>query len=549
MIDLLWRPVQLRGWRAALLVALGVAVSWALIGVLRHGSWAPMEDAEILSWLGSGAHLPLSGFLPALADTEAGHPGFEARYRPVFYVFKIGETLLWGAHPAVWMTVRVLMLGVVVASIWWVMIAVVGPFFGTLLAWLAVTQYYWADVWTHNALPEQYAAVAVALMAVAGVRLFATLHRGERAGAALAMMSAATIVAVGCKENFTALCLPLAVAAAFCLHRRAAGRWAYASVILAIAWSCFVLGAALLGVRRGGNTDIFGHVVTPASRLKLLLASWPLRVIAGLAASLVAAAIVRAIVARARPAALAAIDRMIAQQSIVGASIGIIFLSQVIFYNGQFPSFGGRYDFPGRTLELAFWASAFVAVRQLAEALGWRAFTRHLAAAGFAVAIAMYAGSSGFHLHDAAVTYVERTDAMREAVRASLAQAPGVPAPVVMTSGNPSDYETAMFVASLVTVWGAPNPVFLRTRGYSDRATSDAFGAGTATVLTQVARDGEPRYHLRPLRELAAALEHASGRCVGLRLEGYGTAVPVPCDAALALPGRPDSAAAGVRTP
>jgi hypothetical protein len=231
-------------------------------------------------------------------------------------------------------------------------------------------------------------------------------------------------------------------------------------------------------------------------------------------------------VRRARPAALAATERVLAQQVVVAGVVTIVFLSQVIFYNGQFPSFGGRYDFPGRTTEIIVYASLIVGAGTLAGVLGW---PRGLARAAFASAIALRALASGFHVHDTAVLYVDRTTKMRDAVATVLARASGDSTPVVMFSTDPNDYEAAMLVGALLQTMHVANPVFLATPRYTPRQLRDPFLSAVGDLLQLSARDGDARFHLRPNSELAGALARAGGKCVALQLHGYEPFEPWPC--------------------
>jgi len=480
--------------------------------------------------MGWKQRVPLSDALALLGTTEAATPGGDQRYRPLYYAFKVLECVLWGANPVAWFTARIALFALTIFGIWWALVAVTGPLWGTLLGWYAFTQYYWGDVWAHACLGEQYAAVCVAVMAVGGVLAGERLRDGARADGPLMLMAAAAFVAVGVKENFVVLTVPLAVALWLCRRRRLAGPAAYAAALVALAGATFVIGAVLVGTMRSGGVDVYRNSTGLGSRARLLAGKWPRLVAAALAIAAAGAAAFRSWVRRARPAALAVTERVLAQQAVVAGLVTIVFMAQVVFYNGQFPSFGGRYDFPGRLVEVAVYASLIVGAGTIAGTLAW---PRGLARFVCAGALALRALGSGFHVRETAWIYVDRTSKMHEALNATLAAAAGGATPVVLFSTDPGDYEAAMMVGAVLQTMRATNPVFLSAPRYTARQLRDPFPAAVGVLLEAASRDGAAQFYLHPQGELAAAIARAGGRCVALRLHGYEPFEPWPCDAKL----------------
>lgn len=522
-----WAPVALRGWKALAMFTLSVIASYLLIGALRHGSWYILDDAEILSWMGWKQHVPLSDAFALLGSTEAAAPGADQRYRPLYYAFKVLECVLWGANPVAWFNARIALSALTIFGMWWALVAVTGPLWGTLLGWYTFTQYYWGDVWAHACLGEQYAAVCVAAMAVGGVLVGERLRDGARADGPLMLMAASAFVAVGVKENFAVLALPLAIALALCWRRRLAGPPAYAAALVAFGGAAFVIGAVLVGTMRSGGVDVYRNSTGLGSRARLLVGKWPRVLAAALALCAVAAAAVRIWVRRARPAARAATDRVLAQQAVVAAMVAIVFLSQLVFYNGQFPTFGSRYDFPGRATEIVVYASLIAGAGTMAQLLG---LPRGLARFACGGALSLRALGGGFHVRDVTFVYVERTSAMRVAIATVLQRAGAGDVPVLLISTDPGDYESAMVVGGLLRTMRAPNPVFLAPPRYSPRQTADPFAAAVGSEMRRIAHDGFAQVYLLPRGDFTAALARAGGRCVALRLHAYDPFEPWPCD-------------------
>jgi hypothetical protein len=62
--------------------------------------FGPFDDHEPLDWLGPDNRLPWSEFWTTFVNkTEVGQWGSASRFRPAYYLFRVGETVLFGNNP------------------------------------------------------------------------------------------------------------------------------------------------------------------------------------------------------------------------------------------------------------------------------------------------------------------------------------------------------------------------------------------------------------------------------------------------------------------
>jgi hypothetical protein len=95
------RLLSFTGFSTALVSAFGVAF-WAT-GPSFTAKFGPIDDHEPLIWMGPDGHLPWSEFWTTFINkTEIGQWGASGRFRPAYYLFRVGETVLFGNNPWAW---------------------------------------------------------------------------------------------------------------------------------------------------------------------------------------------------------------------------------------------------------------------------------------------------------------------------------------------------------------------------------------------------------------------------------------------------------------
>ncbi len=87
---------------ATALVSAFVVAFWAT-GPSFTAKFGPIDDHEPLMWMGPDGHLPWSEFWATFINkTEVGQWGGSGRFRPAYYLFRVGETVLFGNNPWDW---------------------------------------------------------------------------------------------------------------------------------------------------------------------------------------------------------------------------------------------------------------------------------------------------------------------------------------------------------------------------------------------------------------------------------------------------------------
>ena len=186
--------------------------------------FGPLDDSEILSWLGGSNRLPITEYFTTLVqETEVGRFGDYARFRPAIYAVKVLETVIAGNNVQLHYSFVVISFGVTtillgLSTAWWLYAAVrinrvpwSSVFAGltsvvTTLLFVGLAS--WSDIATRLGPSERLAAFGLAL---ATLSLTALVFRGRPAWWVGAIVGVS--LAVLSKENFLMLsAAPLVVA-------------------------------------------------------------------------------------------------------------------------------------------------------------------------------------------------------------------------------------------------------------------------------------------------------------------------------------------------
>jgi hypothetical protein len=453
------------GLRWLLMACAAAAICWLLFGASPSATWGIIDDHEIHSMIGAGRdRIPL-GELPGLI---AGHPEIASptftstRYRPAYYLLRLGEAAAWGRWSGGWMITRLVLftftalLGFDLLRQW---LGFVGG--GIALAVFA-SLWMWPEIVIQLGPPECYAAPAVVAFAWCVVHI---LRAGSAAGAApWAGLTLAAIVAIGAKENFVILApLTILVAATEWWRGRltAAAVGACAVVSAAALWVAFVVGA---GIAANGGRDVYQRPVGFAgfARGGEGSSGRALRKLAGYGVPLLAVAAGLGIAAwrsrLARP--------RLAVVCAVGATLAVTALSQFFFYRGEVFK-KCRYDLPfvplvvilliGGLVLASMWRSGGPAVRRM---------RRRLLVPGTLAIAAIALGGD----HARAVTrgYADRTQAFftrLDALATACRAAPERPVVFGIETDPAANYEATLSVPTYLRSFGVANALFLDPAG------------------------------------------------------------------------------------
>lgn len=447
--------------RWLLMACAAAAVCWLLFGASPTASWGIIDDHEIHAMIGAGRERIPAGELPSLIarHPEIASPPFTStRYRPAYYLLRLGEAAAWGRSSDGWMITRLVLftftalLGFDLLRQW---LGFVGG--GIALAMFA-SLWMWPEIVIQLGPPECYAAPAVVAFAWCAVHI---LRSGTTAGAApWAGLTLAALVAIGAKENFVILA-PLAVLVAAYEWWR--GRLTASAVVACIVvtaaavWVAFVVGA---GITANGGRDVYQRPVGLAgfARGSEGTSRRALRKIAGYGLPLFVAAgglgfaAWRSHLARPRLAAVFA----------VGAVVALAALSQFFFYRGEVFK-KCRYDLPFVPLVVILFIGGLVLLSTWRSGSpSWRRIRRRLLVPGTLAIAACALG--GDHARAVTREYAARTQSFSARLDALAAACRADPErPVVFRIGTDpaANYEATLSVPTYLRSFGVSNALFL----------------------------------------------------------------------------------------
>lgn len=481
--------------------------------------WGLMDDAEFLGWAPRGQSLPVRQYVATLATTEVGRIGTTTRFRPIYYTLRVAERVLWPASAAWYYAARTGMFALGLSLCAWALFVALGRVVGAGIFAIIATEWFWRDIWAHGGPAEQYAMVGTSMLAVAGA--FAWTDARMTHVRSIAWLAAAgTVLAMGSKENFLILAVPCAIVllrmAAVPEHRRTA----VALLVVVVACAMAIVAAIIPGLRLAGN-DVYGNQVGPNARLAWLGSGTGVLLLAIIVAVGVLPFVSwrvlphtrRTVEARRRHAVMA--RAMYVQ---VGLLL-LLFMSQLTYYAPKWPTFGGRYDFPGMlVLPLAFASFAVFLLRWLELAGAGARALRRVGMATSLVAIAVASRHGAFPVRDAAEVNARHTQELHAVLSGVVERAHrmGPKTPIIVEWETGSEQEPATSMLRLLYEAGSDGPFFLRA----------AAGAPSRGPLGEFARTGTlgrgwRDVTLQPLHSLDAMLEASGGAAMVVMLDGY----------------------------
>ena len=504
-------------------IAMGGSLATYQMAPQWNAWWGLMDDSEFLGWAAPGRSLRASEYLTTLGRTEIGAIGTTTRFRPVYYMLRVGERVLWPSSPAWYYAVRTVMFGVALSLSAWALLVSLGRIVGIGVFAFVSMEWYWRDIWAHGGPAEQYAFIGVSMLAVAGAMAW-TDRRVIRLRGIAVLATAGTLLAMGSKENFLILLIPFALVLRQ-LARAPEHRRTLMALFVFVTVCAVAIVAALLPGLRAAGADMYGHDIGAGSRLAWLSAG-PGRWIAAaivITALVLPAASWRVLPRARRTAEARVLHSELARRLHVHAGLLLLLVvSQLVFYIPKWPTFGGRYDFPGMlvyplgfavltTYLLAWLSLANISPRDL----------RRVAIAAMLVAVASASRHGMLPVRRAAEMNTLHTLALRVVLTTVVHQAnrEGTKMPVIVEWQAGNEVEPALSVMRLLRELGNEGPFFLRP----------VAGAATPVPPAPLVRIGTTGISERgatalPVAALRGALMASGGEAMIVTLDGY--AVP-----------------------
>jgi hypothetical protein len=494
---------QPRRVELVLVLLFSAFTTFYLWGPGLHAEWWIIDDHEIHRFIGRNEHMPLSQLVPNLLEkTEIGNPASIGRFRPGYYITRLVECFLWGKNPTMWYAFRMALFFASLSIAILLLFRLVGLVPAILIAVLMLSDTYWADIFARLGPAETYAVFGLAIYSLAFAELRQALQssqpirRGWRMNCWTALLFVGTFLAAGSKENFTLLALPSAYLAYTAFRNRKGSAVVQVGLLLNV---LLPLGIVIvtLSVLASSGADVYSNPVSPMHRLNLVLnffrnGEWRNILLTGLVV-ITAGGVLASYKSGADVERRRVLRRLLYAQLL----IGMIYLSQYIFYNGSWPN-QTRYDFPGVLLLYVIPALVLNTVYRLVP----HTLRTATLVAGIAV-LTVWAFTERQdlrRLRKLSMANVERTEAFTGKLHDVVTEVSRSPRkPVVLEVHDTDDYEPSSSIALFLYSSGVNNSIELKLIDCSSqlhpRGTSQH---KLAVTLEQLMMHGDPETHLVP---------------------------------------------------
>jgi hypothetical protein len=263
---------------AVLTLALAAATAY-LYGPLVNARFGLIDDHEILAYFGTNKSVSVADLPRILStQTEVGSWGHTLRFRPVYYVFRILETVWHGLDPAAWYLTRIVLVAVIAAIAGVVAYRVTvgvaatvrrqiwGFALAATAAVIVLTLPAWSDIVMRLGPSEIYVGLGIALFALGALGVW----RARENWVGWVLLFVGFIIIVGSKEDGL-IFLPLL--AVLYLVRFPQTRVRIVAVVLGIIAVLFTIYVALgfLPATLSSRADVYGNGRSPALFLDRLI--------------------------------------------------------------------------------------------------------------------------------------------------------------------------------------------------------------------------------------------------------------------------------------
>lgn len=484
-------------------LAIGLLISFLLIGPLLKSKIGLVDENDIAHYLGAAGYLKLSDVAAALYEkTNVFSFGKSPLVRPIYYAGRVLETALWGSEGSYWYALRVFMFGIVIGTMIWIYTRYVGLLMAAALTVFSLSFAMWSDIWGRSSgVSEQYATFGVALFAIGLVLLIDRWRDEGKLRIEAILISVGALTAIGSKENMLPLMVPLVLVLAFGLWHRRLDAIGIIALIVALAvggWVCVSVGLYMLA---GKAVDMYGNA--PSVRAALV-SPLMLKIYGVVAIGAVVALGINVFTGKFRGVDAQRAHRSLALRLLIGLSIIVaIVFSQQIVYSSQLPAHQ-RYDFPAVFGVPAAIILVVLAGRETISLIwpDWRG-ARWLVDMTVCAMLIGYSSLVTWRLSPAIAANIQRNTAFDSALTATTNMAAAHPDwPIILRSYNPWDLEIIQSIGRWLVVKGVKNPRFL-VYVIDPEASRTAFESGELDQsIAGLSRAGIPEVNLRPLADL-----------------------------------------------
>ncbi len=473
---------------------LACTVGVFLIGPNLKARLGPIDDHEIVKWLGSDRKLQLREMPGMFFETEIGKFGNHARYRPSYYGIRLIETYLWRDYAIGWYAFRLFTFVLFSTVLIVLLMKYVGLPISMLTYLYVVNGKYWSDILARLGPAEIYAVPGLALYAVGCYLLWNEIDRYSRLGWIL--LFGGFIISVGAKENFLFLVLPTLILVTKLIKQQRLGKLGIIATLIMFGYATLITSSIMINaIKTGSNvygTSIFGKdwvtklLGDGKPLIRSIVNAWELKLLIVIIGYVLFAG-------KSKTRTRKKILRVTLVYFGVMLLLLTAFVSQYVYYGSISPA-GMRYDFPKMMIPVLIWV---VIAKYLVEVLEKLKMKRLRLLPYVVLGVFLIQRINISHYHNIRAQAERNAKATRkfmtqlEANVGVLKNHPDIP--LVIESGNPFDYELIVSLRRYLDYFDVGNDALLRYES-NPKYTNSSLGALLDKRLVDASKNGSTKY-------------------------------------------------------
>jgi len=500
---------------AGLIIVFGLLASELLIGDLAGSKLGMVDEIDLVEFVGARGRVAFSDIPRILLEkTEVGNFGASPRYRPFYYFSRVSETALWGLDGSSWYRWRILMFGMVIATMLWLCTQYLGLVLGSIITIYTLSFPMWVDIWSRSTGPaEEYSSLGTALFALGAWFFVRQWQRGAKLLASSITVAVGAIIAMGSKENMLLLEVPLCIALLAGVWRRRVDWGSAAAFVIAIAFGAWVASAIVLHfIDAKVVEDIYGNSL----HADLLRSRWMVIVYKGVLIAAIGAAAMDLILRNVVDRKELRRYRSLAWNNCFYATIVVaVFVFNFFFYTGRIPN-GSRYDFPAVLALPALLILLVKVVGETAGVFGLGVLARKAAGFVLAIVLVVYVAKAPWALPAAAKEAVARNSAFATGLQEAKRITSEHPQwPIFVESFSYLDYEPVQALAFFFIANSINNPRYL---AYVVNPYGEPRSEFQSTLDRMLVSESDKGLADRGYSPLAEAMTASDGECFAVIL-------------------------------
>ena len=503
---------RLQGVLGAVAVFGMLLVIWVVFGPLLQSQWGPIDDHEIMDFIGSDSTAYIREIPALLSRTEAGAYGASPRFRPTYYFLRIAESIAWGNNPTLWYACRLILLAIGATICWSLMTSALGKIGSAILCLYALSFGYWVEIVGRLGPSETYTVVGLPIYLYGVIRATrkGTLPSGKRL-LACAGIFFGSVLCIGAKENYLLLALPTTYLLYLAIRR--SDYLLLATAAGSLLFALYVGSSVIIALSHTGS-DTYGNSISLGLRLAEIVSvirrshyMTPFSMLMGLALTVGAIGWIPGLTPEQRGGVRSAQFWLLL--------LCFVYLSQLIFYNANWPATIIRYSFPG----LLYLPASVVILCRLAKGLmagpasnGIPQFALSASVLVSLILAIAYHGAYADTIWAVQGKVAATWDFTSRLQRVVFRLKQDERLQLVVESGDVLDWEPALAYPRFLNAYQVANPLYLRVNGYSSDTVTPGLRTRLATELQQRSIEGGWGYS--PL----GSLDEGPTQCISLFL-------------------------------